>query len=156
MVYLTNWLIIMLSVSFKVIILALLFAVTGCSALPLNGMLNADDEQGDDINKEALLTIQQLIETQPGENKLTLQFDGHSDSLKSNHIRAISQWIVKPVESVEVKVGPVRHQDLISAINISRQRGKKVVRVLNTFKIPASVTYDPSLAVNTIEVSGWL
>ena len=156
MVYLTNWLIIMLSVSFKIIILVLLFAVTGCSALPINGLLNTGAEQGEAVNKQALLNIQQLIAQQPGEEKLTLQFNGESTSLQSDHIRAISQWIVKPVESVTVKVGPVRHQDLIQAINISRQRGKKVVRVLNTFKIPASVTYDPSLAANTIEVSGWL
>lgn len=147
----------MISVSRKVIILALLLAVSGCSALPINnGLLSTDKEPANRVSKQTLLTIQQLIETQPAENKLTLQFDDHSDSLKSSHIRAISQWIVTPVETVQVNVGPVRHQNLISAINISRQRGKKVVRVLNTFKITASVRYDPSLAVNTIVVSGWL
>lgn len=145
----------MLLVFIRAIVLTSLVVVTGCSSMPMNSWLVDDTNQATNVDQDALMTIQQLIEQQPGKNSLTLAFDGHSTSLKSDHIRAISQWIIRPVSSVEIKVGPVRHQDVVSAINISRQRGQRITRVLNTFKLPARVSYDPSLAVNTIEVTGW-
>ena len=145
----------MLLVFIRAIILTTVVVLTGCSSMPVNSWLVDDTNQAPAVNKDALMTIQQLIEQQPGKNSLTLQFNGHSTSLQSEHIRAISEWIVRPVLSVEIKVGPVRHQDVVAAINISRQRGQKITRVLNTFKIPTRVSYDPSLELNTIEVTGW-
>ena len=140
----------------RCLFIALLLLQTGCASMTLNDWASDGNNDMPETDITTLATIQKLIKLQPGQDSVQISFQQDSTSLDREDLQVLREWLTKPVHDVEVKVGPVRHENIITAIAISRERGLRVSRMLNAFRIPVRVTYDPALPLNIVEVVGWL
>ena len=142
----------------RIILLSLITLATltlsGCGSLFLSGLMG--DEGTKTEPAISMSTLDNLRAQQPSRKTLTLTFADEAVNLDKQQVLQLVSKLNKSMNKVAIKVGPVSSESLGGSMRIAQNRGGKVKSLLEVYKIPAKVAYEPSLKKNTLELEWWL